>query len=678
MVQEGYRFPDDKVAPLMRKLFLAVVAALLAVPAAGVEITFRKIVDDRTPLPGSPQSPEDRELYAPSIAGGTVVFHTGFALYAATGAGFQKLAGHGTPAPGLPTTFTVVGEGSPAVGAVAFRGSRQVGDGQDWVGAFLWRNGQVENVFDSRAPYPGHEVRALFGRVKTDGENLAFPITVSFQQLNPFGIYKIAPGGPLRTVVDRETRVPNSLETFYYLSDFDMSQGSVAFWGATGTGRRAGIFADFDGQLRSLVAEDETRVPGEPGGPTFDVVTEPDLDGRRLAFTGAWEDEEGTPQHGVFVLDGSSLHRVADTATLAPGSGETFARVGVPTLDGAIVAFDGDTSAGRGIYAEVGGELIKIVSEGDLLGGQAIDELRLWFRMLSGRDVVFAARTADGKWAIWAATIGPLCTPGPTTLCLQGGRFHVEARWRDFAGREGPGRTVPVTGESGFFWFFDEGNVELFVKVLDACVGYGRFWVFSSGLSTVAYDLVVTDTQTGQVYTVQNDLGYPGPAVAATDSIFRECGFGAGEHLPRIQTRRTSGSPSRPATIIESVEPSAVAPCVGSEHTLCMQGGRFAVEADWHDSRGSSGTAALTPLGSSSGYATFFSSANIELFFKVLDACAHPARNHWVFAAGLTDLGVSLRITDTLTGKRYEVRNAPGRLFPLVLDSGTFFTDCPP
>lgn len=38
------------------------------------------------------------------------------------------------------------------------------------------------------------------------------------------------------------------------------------------------------------------------------------------------------------------------------------------------------------------------------------------------------------------------CVPTPTALFLGGGRFRVEAAWRDFTGRTGLGRACPLDG----------------------------------------------------------------------------------------------------------------------------------------------------------------------------------------------------------------------------------------
>jgi subtilisin family serine protease len=97
------------------------------------------------------------------------------------------------------------------------------------------------------------------------------------------------------------------------------------------------------------------------------------------------------------------------------------------------------------------------------------------------------------------------CVPDSATLCLQGGRFRVQAAWRAPAlPSAGTGSAVPLTGDSGYFWFFTPSNVELVVKVVDGRVVNGRFWFFSGALSDVEYSIVVTDTATGAVRTYFN------------------------------------------------------------------------------------------------------------------------------------------------------------------------------
>ena len=113
------------------------------------------------------------------------------------------------------------------------------------------------------------------------------------------------------------------------------------------------------------------------------------------------------------------------------------------------------------------------------------------------------------------------CSPGPSTLCLGGGRFRVEVEWKDFQGVEGPGTVVPgaVSADSGLFWFFEPDNWELLVKVLDGCGTNGRHWVFAAATTTVEYTLTVTDTRTGEVWTWRNPPGRASPAVTDTEAL---------------------------------------------------------------------------------------------------------------------------------------------------------------
>ena len=66
---------------------------------------------------------------------------------------------------------------------------------------------------------------------------------------------------------------------------------------------------------------------------------------------------------------------------------------------------------------------------------------------------------------------------------------------------------MPLTGDTGTFWFFDAANVELVLKVLDGTHVNGRHWVFYGALSNVEYTITVTDTSTGAVKTYHNPAG---------------------------------------------------------------------------------------------------------------------------------------------------------------------------
>jgi len=117
---------------------------------------------------------------------------------------------------------------------------------------------------------------------------------------------------------------------------------------------------------------------------------------------------------------------------------------------------------------------------------------------------------------IWAAVAGAQtsappgegeCAGGPNVLCLRDNRFEVSVSWRTAEGLTGQGVGVQLTNDTGYFWFFEAGNVELLIKVLDACAPYGRHWVFASGLTNVEVVLLVTDTLSGDSHLYINPLG---------------------------------------------------------------------------------------------------------------------------------------------------------------------------
>ena len=99
------------------------------------------------------------------------------------------------------------------------------------------------------------------------------------------------------------------------------------------------------------------------------------------------------------------------------------------------------------------------------------------------------------------------CSENSTTLCLNSGRFEVAARWRTADGNNGSARAVALTNDSGYFWFFNQDNVEVTVKVLDACASNQNFWVFASGMTNVGVDFTVFDTLTKKSKKYTNVMG---------------------------------------------------------------------------------------------------------------------------------------------------------------------------
>jgi hypothetical protein len=114
----------------------------------------------------------------------------------------------------------------------------------------------------------------------------------------------------------------------------------------------------------------------------------------------------------------------------------------------------------------------------------------------------------------------PSCVADGRTVCLQDGRFRVQVRFVDPDGDRGPGWGQATSRQAGYFWFFNESNMEVAFKVLDGRPINGAWWFFAGGLSTVAYDIFVTDTATGETRIWSHEAG--APSSVADTAVFPE------------------------------------------------------------------------------------------------------------------------------------------------------------
>jgi hypothetical protein len=278
-----------------------------------------------------------------------------------------------------------------------------------------------------------------------------------------------------------------------------------------------------------------------------------------------------------------------------------------------------------------------------------------------------------------AVSVPNTCTSDPTSLCLSGGRFRVQAHWATSDGRSGEGEAVQLTGDTGYFWFFSATNVEMVVKVLNACGFASRIWVFAGGLTNVQVDLTITDALTGTVKTYRNPQSTAFLPIQDTNA-FATCSASLTSPLPTAAKERAA-APLPVERNVPSVEVfpllsvGASPACTVDATTLCLSNGRFRVQANWVTSDGRSGAGQAAQLTSDTGYFWFFSATNVEMVVKVLNACGFASRI-WVFAGGLTNVQVDLTITDTQNGTVKTYRNPQSTAFLPIQDTNAF-TTCP-
>jgi hypothetical protein len=265
------------------------------------------------------------------------------------------------------------------------------------------------------------------------------------------------------------------------------------------------------------------------------------------------------------------------------------------------------------------------------------------------------------------ATATP-CAPDEDTLCLLGGRVAVEVAW-SLPTRQGIGHAVPLTDETGLFWFFDAQNVELAVKALDGRPLNGHLWFFYGALSDVHYTITVTDTVTGEVARYENPRGElcgrgdTGALAAPPDGAF------AGVALPLAAAEAAPAAEPPPSGQLlggpaagEPFPPTAS--CIPDGRTLCLLDGRLAVRVAWrnqHSVAGTTGIGHAVPLSDETGLFWFFSAANVELVVKGLDGRGLNGRL-WLFYGALSDVEYAVTVTDAATGLTRTYVNPPGEL----------------
>ena len=109
--------------------------------------------------------------------------------------------------------------------------------------------------------------------------------------------------------------------------------------------------------------------------------------------------------------------------------------------------------------------------------------------------VDFDGERREPPWDVGADEMGIGANPA---LELRASRFRVGVQWNTLASAPANAEPIQLTDDSGYYWFFDSSNVELVVKVLDACAGFDRYFVFASGLTNVGTAIRVEDTLSGQ------------------------------------------------------------------------------------------------------------------------------------------------------------------------------------
>ena len=311
------------------------------------------------------------------------------------------------------------------------------------------------------------------------------------------------------------------------------------------------------------------------------------------------------------------------------------------------------------------------------------------------------------------------CTPTTTVLQFDGG-YEVSMCYRTPDGDEGQAKSgIWASGQAGLLWFFDRGNAEVLVKVLDGCSHNGHRWAFVAPVTTLEFNLWVTGPD-GRRWTHSNRQGAAASTKADTRafSCSDESGGGgsenggdgsasapdlaaqssigdrslmAGESFTlwasalsqsdgrsasttlRAETRNTSMEIPRSVATPAAESPDVLEPtasCTPTTTALTFDGG-YELSMCYRTPDGDEGQAESGIWASGqAGLLWFFDRGNAEVLVKVLDGCSHNG-HRWAFVAPVTTLEFNLWVTGP-DGRRWTHSNRQGAAASTKADTRAF------
>jgi uncharacterized repeat protein (TIGR01451 family) len=400
-----------------------------------------------------------------------------------------------------------------------------------------------------------------------------------------------------------------------------------------------------------------------PGGPTADLTIvctqtpNPDIVGSPITYSCTVTNHGPDDAPGVQIVDtlpaGVSL--VSASSSQGDCSGSTIITCGLGTVKN-------------------GGTATITIIGNPTQTGTIIDQ------------VVVSSGATDpnpsGNTVTITTTINPVatipCSPSATILCIddQPGdkRFAVSVGFNTVQGTKHSGfghpaaLTVSDTTHGGLFWFFDSFNPEMMIKVLNACSTNHKFWVFYSAGTNVGLTTTVTDTETGTTKVYTNTDLIPAPPLEDTQAFSCTDADNKAAAAPSA----AKPVPPTPPLLADSTRPQSTS-CVTGSGTLCIAG-RFLVAVTYSTSQNGGKHGAGTPVDISDlgfdrgGVFWFFDASNPEMLIKVLDACALEG-TYWVFYSATTNVGLTVTVTDTVTGNVSVFANRDLTPAPVTLDT---------
>ncbi len=300
-------------------------------------------------------------------------------------------------------------------------------------------------------------------------------------------LHELGHGLGFSTVTNAQNGVFNSgmpAAFDHFLYDLDLNKT----WADMTTAERAASATSVDrlawsGLEASTAAQDYL----DPGVPALTLSGAGSLDGTY---------DVGTANFGAVVEDALS----GEIACFEDGQGTPFDACSSATngseLAGKIVLIDRGTCAFtvKAANAQAAGAAAVVIANNQ---GNALIQM-------TGDDPSITIPVVSVGQSVGSEIRAAACVDTNAVL-LRNDQFQVSTDWNDGTTMTAAG-PVKLTEDTAYFWFFNPDNVEVVVKVLDACAINNHFWVFASGLTNVGVELTITDLHSGQINNYGNTL----------------------------------------------------------------------------------------------------------------------------------------------------------------------------
>jgi hypothetical protein len=380
----------------------------------------------------------------------------------------------------------------------------------------------------NQAP-PADLLRAASAKAKASPDAAA--PAVPFQAIGLFGDLAVANSAQLLTV---STHIRGDAAFAFVIFN-----NGLALSPTTGKTYVAGFDGtnSFLGQLDWNTGNETTigKISGE-------VIVDLAFDGSGTLY-GLTDNANGIDQHALLTID-TATAAVSVAKVLDPHGGrgdfEEYGALAFNPVDGSLYYADNDSNQHLFIDRLTPGTFAQTAELSSQFApkpaAMAFAQGSLWISSNAGWYTADAADlgadltalgfskfpTPDGSYAYQPGGMFPNalpCTPSPTAACL-GNRFKVEVSYDATpANGSGPGNVVLESAASVKFTFFDPSNIEMILKILNACADGNKWWVFAGGLTNVGVTITVTDTTTSAVKHYSSTKGQLFQAFADTSAF---------------------------------------------------------------------------------------------------------------------------------------------------------------